>query len=116
MAETFEFELECAVCKEHRNRKREVLMCILDENISDNITSYLVCSRCSQMLEYEKVYGGQKYNILSKVQKQIHAIFTFINKSYDNLKNNKAKKAYLKHIADRDEFKTVKTLNEEIQK
>ena len=34
---TCHFDFECGVCKEHRNRKREVLMCILDEDVTDNI-------------------------------------------------------------------------------
>ena len=37
----------------------EVLMCIFDENVTDNITSYLACHCCSEMLEYEKIYNEE---------------------------------------------------------
>ena len=104
MMKTFRFDFECGVCKEHRNRKREALMCIFDENVTDNITSYLACHSCSEILGYEKIYNEDKYDRLCKAQKQIHCIFTFYEKSYQKLKNNKKKKEYLKRIIDRAEF------------
>ena len=101
MMKTFHLDRECGVCKEHRNRKREVLMCIFDENISDNITSYLTCNCCSEILEYEKIYDQDKYNRLCKAEKQIHCIFTFFEKSYQKLENNKKRKEYFKRITER---------------
>ena len=98
---TFSFDFECGVCKEHRNRKREVLMCIFDENITDNITSYLACHCCSEILEYETIYDQDKYNKLCKAEKQIHCIFNFVDKSYQKLENNKKKKECLKKIIER---------------
>ena len=100
---TFHFDFECGVCKEHRNRKREVLMCIFDENVTDNITSYLACHCCSEMLEYEKIYNENEYDSLCKAQKQIHCIFAFFDKSYQQLENNKKRKEYLKRIIERSE-------------
>ena len=96
----FRFDFECGVCKEHRNRKREVLTCIFDENITDNITSYLSCHCCSEILEYEKIYNQDKYNKLCKAEKQIHCIFNFVDKSYQKLENKK-KKEYFKRVIER---------------
>ena len=104
MMKTFRFDFECGVCKEHRNRKREVLMCIFDENITDNITSYLSCHCCSEILEHEKIYSQDKYNKLCKAEKQIHCIFNLFDKSYQKLENNKKKKEYLKRIIERTDF------------
>ena len=97
---TFRFDFECGVCKEHRNRKREVLMCIFEENITDNITSYLSCHCCSEILEYEKVYNQDKYNKLCKAEKQVHCIFNLFDKSYQKLENNQ-KKEYFKRTIER---------------
>ena len=96
MMKTLHLDLECGVCKEHRNRKREALMCIVDENITDNITSYLTCHCCSEILEYEKIYNKGKYNKLCKAEKQIHCILNCVDKSYQKLENNKKRKEYLK--------------------
>ena len=101
---TFRFDFECEVCKAHRNRKREALMCIFDENITDNITSYLACHSCSEILEYEKIYNEDRYKRLCKVEKQIHCIFNFFHKSYQKLENNKKKKESLKRIIERTDF------------
>ena len=101
MMKTFHLDRECGVCKEHRNRKREVLMCIFDENITDNITSYLTCNCCSKILEYEKIYDQDKYNRLCKAEKQIHCIFNLFDKSYQKLENNKKRKECLKKIIER---------------
>ena len=100
MMKTFHLDFDCGVCKEHRNRKRVVLMCIFDENITDNITSYLSCHCCSEILEYEKIYSQDKYNKLCKAEKQIHCIFNFVDKSYQKLENKK-KKECLKKIIER---------------
>ena len=97
---TFHLDFDCGVCKEHRNRKREVLMCIFDETVTDNITSYLSCHCCSDILEYEKIYSQDKYNKLCKAEKQIHCIFNFVDKSYQKLENKK-KKECLKKIIER---------------
>ena len=75
---TFHFDFECGVCKGHRNRNREVLMCIFDENVTDNITSNLACHCCSEMLEYGKICNESEYDSLCKAQKQIHCIFAFL--------------------------------------
>ena len=40
MKKTFDFDFECSVRKAHRNIKREVLMCVFDENVADKTTSY----------------------------------------------------------------------------
>ena len=101
---TFHCDFECGVWTGHRNRKREALMCIFDENVTDNITSYLACHSCSEILEYEKIYNEEKYDRLCKAQKQIHCIFTCFDKSYQKLENNKKKKEYSKRIIDRAEF------------
>ena len=101
MIKTFNLDLECGVRKEHRNRKREVLMCIFDENITDNITSHLACHCCSEILEYEKIYSQDKYNKLCKAEKQIHCIFNLFDKSYQKLENNKKRKDYFKRITER---------------
>ena len=69
MMKTFRFDFECGACKEHRNRKRDALMCIFDENIAENITSYLACHCCSEILEYEEIYNQDKYNKLCKAEK-----------------------------------------------
>ena len=95
---TFRFDFECEVCEEHRNRKREVLMCIFDENITDNITSYLSYHCCSEILEYETIYDQDKYNKLCKAEKQIHCIFNFVDKSYQKLENKKKKECLKKMI------------------
>ena len=73
-------------------------MCIFDENVTDNITSYLACHSCSEILEYEKIYNEEKYDRLCKAQKQIHCIFTCFDKSYQKLENNKKKKEYSKKL------------------
>ena len=78
-------------------------MCIFDENVTDNITSYLACHCCSDMLEYEKIYNENEYDSLCKAQKQIHCIFAFFDKSYQQLENNKKRKEYLKRIIERSE-------------
>ena len=101
---TFRFNFECGVCKEHRNRQREVLMCIFDENVTDIITSYLACHCCSEILEYEKIYNQDKYSQLCKAEKQIHCIYNLFEKSYQKLGNNKKRKEYLKRILERAEF------------
>ena len=93
MMKTFRFDFECGVCKEHRNRKREVLMCIFDDNITDNITSYLSCHCRSEILEYETICDQDKYNKL--------CIFNFVDESYQKLENNKKKKECLKKIIER---------------
>ena len=98
---TFHLDLECGECKEHRNRKREALMRIFDENTTDKITSYLACHCCSEILEYEKIYNQDKYDRLCKAQKQIHSTFNFVDKSYQKLENNKKKKERLKKIIER---------------
>ena len=71
-------------------------MCIFDENITDNITSYLSCHRCSEILEYEKIYNQDKYNKLCKAEKQIHCIFNCVDKSYKKLENNKKRNKILR--------------------
>ena len=109
MMKTFRFNFECGVCKEHRNRNREVLMCVFDENITDNITSYLSCHCCSEILEYEKIYNQDKYDRLCKAEKQIHCIFNFVDKSYQKLENNKKKKECLKKIIERSYLYTRAT-------
>ena len=101
MMKTFHSDLECEVCKEHRNRKREALMRIFDENFTDNITSDLACHCCSEILEYEKIYNQDKYNELCKAEKQMHCIFKFVDKSYQKLENNKKRKEYFKRIIER---------------
>ena len=73
-------------------------MCIFDENIAENITSYLACHCCSEILEYEEIYNQDKYNKLCKAEKQIHCIFNFVAKSYQKLENNKKKKECLKKV------------------
>ena len=79
-------------------------MCIFDENVTDNIASHLACHCCSEILEYEKIYNQDKHNKLCKAQKQIHCIFSFFDKSYQKLENNKKKKEHLKRIIDCAEF------------
>ena len=76
-------------------------MCMFDENITDNITSYLSCHCCSEILEYEKIYDQDKYNKLCKAEKQIHCIFNLLDKSYQKLENNKKRKECLKKIIER---------------
>ena len=97
---TFEFG-ECSICNQNNKTKTMVLNYKFDSNITNNIVSFLGCSLCLRMKGYEDIYNNEKFNKLSKIQKQIHCLFSFFDNDYKKLKNLRDKKKFLKEIIDR---------------
>ena len=97
---TFKFG-ECSICSQNNKLKTIVLNYKFDSNITNNIVSFLGCSLCLRMKGYEDIYNNEKFNKLSKIQKQIHCLFSFFDNDYKKLKNLRDKKKYLKELIDR---------------
>ena len=55
MKKTFDYDFECSVRKAHRNIKREVLMCVFDANVADNIASYPTVQKCWSMRRFTAI-------------------------------------------------------------
>ena len=97
---TFNF-VDCSVCENLKSRKEDILSYKFDSNITNNIVSFLGCNSCRRMKTYEDIYSDKKFDNLSKIQKQIHCLFSFFDNDYKKLKNLRDKKKYLKELIDR---------------
>ena len=96
--------VKCSVCENLKSRKEDILNYKFDSKITNNIVSFLGCNSCRRMKTYEDIYSDGNYNKLSKIQKQIHCLFSFFNSDYKKLKNLREKKKFLKEIIDRSDY------------